>query len=210
MTRKQRLQEGSQKRRDQQKEALAQTILKTAGEMFLAYGYEAFSLRRVAEQIGYSPGTIYLYYASKDDVLKALANEGFAGFSVMLYAAYASTDDPLERMWALARGYVRFGLENPAFYRLIFMERPDFFVHETLENAPKWEESFAVWRGIMADAIATGKIRTDDPVKTSDAIWSMLHGIVALANRMPDFTVERALGAADAGIAMVMKGLASD
>ncbi len=209
MTRKQRLQEGSQKRREQQKEELAQTILKAAGELFLESGYEAFSLRRVAEQIGYSPGTIYLYFDNKDDVLRALANQGFASFSQMLEAAHASTDDPLERMRALARGYVTFGLNNPAFYRLIFMERPDFFVHETLENAPKWEESFAVWRGIMTDAIATGKIRTDDPLKTSDAIWSMLHGIVALANRMPDFTVERALGAAEAGIEMIMRGMAT-
>ena len=80
---------------------------------------------------------------------------------------------------------------NPAFYRLIFMERPDFFVHETLENAPKWEETFGIWRSVMEDAIRAGNIRPDDPLKTSDAIWSMLHGIVALANRMPDFTLER-------------------
>jgi AcrR family transcriptional regulator len=207
MTRKQRLQEGSQKRREQQKEELAQTILKAAGEIFLEVGYEDFSLRRVAEMIGYSPGTIYLYFDNKDEVLRALANEGFASFSQMLEQASASTDDPLERMTALARGYVTFGLNNPAFYRLIFMERPDFFVHETLENAPKWEETFAVWRGIMDDAIRTGKIRAEDPLKTLDAIWSMLHGIVSLANRMPDFTVERARGAAETGIAMIMKGL---
>ena len=58
MTRNQRLQQGSQKRREQQKEELYQTILKAAGEIFLKRGYEDFSLRQVAESIGYSPGTI--------------------------------------------------------------------------------------------------------------------------------------------------------
>jgi AcrR family transcriptional regulator len=209
MTRKQRLQEGSQRRREQQKEELYQTILVAAGDIFLKRGYEEFSLRQVAESIGYSPGTIYLYFDNKDDLLRALAEQGFADFSQMLHAAGSSSDDSVERMRALALGYVRFGLQNPAFYRLIFMERPDFFVHETLENAPKWEETFAVWRGIMDDAIRAGKIRADDPLKTSDAIWSMLHGIVALANRMPDFTVERALGAAEVAIQMILKGLAA-
>jgi len=208
MTQKQRLQAGSQKRREQQKEDLYQTILKAAGDIFLQRGYEDFSLRQVAEAIGYSPGTIYLYFDNKDELLRALANQGLASFSQMLKTASASSADPLARMSALARGYVTFGLQNPAFYRLIFMERPDFFVHETLENAPKWEETFAIWRGIMGDAIQAGKIRADDPLQTSDAIWSMLHGIVALANRMPDFTVERALGAAEVAIQMIIKGLA--
>jgi len=165
-------------------------------------------LRQVAEAIGYSPGTIYLYFDNKDDLLRALAEQGFADFSRMLHNASASSGDPLERMIALAHGYITFGLQNPAFYRLIFMERPDFFVHETLENTPKWEETFSVWRSVMDDAIRAGKIHADDPVKTSDAIWSMLHGIVALANRMPDFTLERALGAAEAGIQMIVRGLA--
>lgn len=207
MTRQQRLSEGSQKRREQQKEDLRRAILKAAGDQFLKHGYEGFSMRRIAEQIGYSPGTIYLYFDKKDDLLRALANEGFGDFSRTLEAAYASTDDPLERMVALGRGYIRFGLENPAFYRLIFMERPDFFVHEAFENAPNWEGAFHIWRNILEDAIRAGKIRADDPLKTSDAIWSVLHGIVALANRMPDFTVERALGAADVAIEMILRGL---
>jgi AcrR family transcriptional regulator len=207
MTRRQRLQEGSQKRREQQKEELYQTILKAAGDMFLKHGYEDFSLRQVAEEIGYSPGTIYLYFDNKDELLRALAEQGFADFSRMLQTTSVSSSDPLERMIALARGYITFGLQNPAFYRLIFMERPDFFVHETLENAPKWEETFGLWHSIMEDAIKAGKIRAEDPLKTLDAIWSLLHGIVALANRMPDFTLERALGAADVAVEMIVRGL---
>ncbi len=207
MTRQQRLREGSQKRREQQKEDLSQLILKAAGDIFLKRGYEGFSLRQVAEEIGYSPGTIYLYFDNKDDLLRALAQQGFAEFSRMLEIVNASSADPLERMIALWSGYVTFGLQNRAFYRLIFMERPDFFVNDQAENAPNWQEAFAIWSNAFEAAITAGAIRAADPVKTSDAIWSLLHGIVALANRMPDFTLERALGAADVGIEMIIKGL---
>lgn len=207
MTRKQRLQEGSQKRRDQQKEELTQAILKAAGEMFLKHGYDGFSLRQVAEEIGYSPGTIYLYFDDKDDLLRTLAHQGFAAFSESLEAALVGVDDPLERIIALGRSYITFGLQNPAFYRLMFMERPDFFVRENEQNAPNWEAAFGLWSSALEGAMASGKIRAGDPQKTGDAIWSLLYGIVALANRMPDFTIERALGAADVAIEMIVKGL---
>ena len=209
MTRQQRLRAGSQKRREQQKEELYQAILKAAGDLFLKRGYEGFSLRQVAEEIGYSPGTIYLYFDNKDDLLRALATQGFAGFTQMLEAASTSSSDPLERLIALARGYITFGLQNPAFYRLIFMERPDFFVSDLAaeENAPVWQGAFALWNQILGDAMQSGQLRASDPIKTSDAIWSLLYGIVALANRMPDFTLERALGAADVAMEMIVRGL---
>ncbi len=207
MTRKQRLQEGSQKRREQQKEEVSQAILTAAGDLFLKQGYEKFSLRQVAEAIGYSPGTIYLYFDDKDDLLRTLAHRGFEAFSRSLESALVGVDDPLERIVALGRSYIRFGLENPAFYRLMFMERPDFFVRENDQMAPNWEAAFALWSDALESAMASGKIRAGDPLKTGDAIWSLLYGIVALANRMPDFTMERALGAADVAVEMIVKGL---
>jgi AcrR family transcriptional regulator len=48
-----------------------------AGALFLEQGYERFSLRKVAERIGYSPTTIYLYFRDKDDLLFTVVDEGF-------------------------------------------------------------------------------------------------------------------------------------
>jgi AcrR family transcriptional regulator len=80
-------------------------------------------LRQVAEQIGYSPGTIYLYFKNKDALLFTLANEGFMRFAEMLQAAVDATDDPKEQIFGMAEGYIAFGLKNPVHYRLMFMER---------------------------------------------------------------------------------------
>lgn len=85
-----RLQASSLQRREQQKENLRGAILAAAGELFLEQGYEAFSMRQVAERIGYSATTIYRYYEDKDDLLFAIVHEGFTEFQRALVAALSA------------------------------------------------------------------------------------------------------------------------
>src|SRR5262245_54863454 len=82
-----RVRQASRARREQQKESLGRIILDAAGELFLEQGYEGFSMRRVAERIGYSATTIYRYYEDKDDFLFAVVNEGFSEFARKLTEA---------------------------------------------------------------------------------------------------------------------------
>src|SRR5262249_15993754 len=112
-TRAHRLRQASRDRREQQKEDLRRMILDVAGELILEQGYEGFSMRRVAERIGYSATTIYRYYEDKDDLLFAVINEGFSEFARQLRGAAEGARDPLKRLEALGRAYIRFGLENP-------------------------------------------------------------------------------------------------
>ena len=125
-TRTQRTRTASRQRRDQEKEELRQTILAAAAALFLEHGYEAFSLRQVAEQIGYSPTTIYLHFEDKTDLLFAVVDDAYAEFSRRLQAAYDTTEDALARIRALGQAYVDFGLANPVVFQLIFMHRTDF------------------------------------------------------------------------------------
>ena len=89
-TQTQRLRQAIRHRRDQEKQELRQAILTAAGELFLEQGYERFSLRKVAERIGYSPTTIYLYFRDKDDLLFTVVDEGFVRFGQQLAAAAES------------------------------------------------------------------------------------------------------------------------
>src|SRR5215831_8637617 len=124
-TQGERLRQAIRHRQAQEKQELRQAILKAAGELFLEQGYERFSLRKVAERIGYSPTTIYLYFRDKDDLLFTVVDEGFARFGQQLAAAAESQEDPWERLIALGRAYVAFGLEYPVYYQLMFMQRAE-------------------------------------------------------------------------------------
>ena len=68
---------GIEERRDRERQAITDSILDAARELFLAEGYPSVSIRKIAERIEYSPAAIYSYYPSKDDIFLALAKEGF-------------------------------------------------------------------------------------------------------------------------------------
>lgn len=206
-TRSDRLRKGSQERRAQQRQELRQAILTTAAALFLEHGYAGFSLRQVAEQIGYSATTIYLYFASKDELLFTIADEGFAHFQRLLDAASAGPGDDLAALARIGRAYISFGLAQPAHYRLMFMERADFLLGcRAGERAPRVSALNIVEQHIRA-GIAAGIIRPGPPTALADALWAAVHGVVAMHVAAPLFDRPRAEAAAEAALQLIIAGL---
>ncbi len=206
-TRAERVRRASQLRRAQQKEELRQAILRAAGELFLEHGYEAFSLRQVAEYLGYSATTIYLYFDNKDALLFAVADEAYRAFVDAEWSAFASTDDPIERLLAIGRAYVEFGLSHPTAYKLIFVQRPDFLTKQWECDAPARIDSFKTSEQAVRLAMEAGAIRQGDPTVVFGALWSMVHGIVMLALTMPEFTRETTIQVTEEAFALLLHGM---
>lgn len=186
-TRTERVRRASQQRRTQQKEELRQAILQAAGDLFLEQGYEAFSLRQVAEYLGYSPTTIYLYFESKDALLFAVADDAYRLFCEAEMRAFMSTDDPIERLIAIGRAYIDFGLTHPTAYKLIFAQRTDFLMGHLEGAAQPRIDSFKASEQAVYIAIEADAIRQGDPTVIFNALWSAMHGLVMFALTMPEF-----------------------
>ena len=180
-TQAERLREVSRRRREQEKEDLRRRILDAAGALFLAHGYEGLSMRQIAESIGYSATTIYRYYEDKDDLLFAIVYEGFLRFGRQLAKAAQSSSDPRERLPALGHAYIEFGLKNPVYYRLMFMQRCDFLFENRAEQKAPMIDSFGVLRKAVEEAMEAGILRQGDSETTSSVIWAVVHGITSLA-----------------------------
>lgn len=206
-TRSERIRRQSQKRRAAQKEEVRRAILEAAGELFLAHGYEKFSLRQVAEAVGYSPTTIYLYFDDKDALLFEVALEGFRTFGERLAEAYGSSDDHLARLEALGRAYIRFGLEHPVHYRLMFMQRGEFLNRPKPEDEKPPIDSFGVLFRAVEEALAAGALKPADSMRLAQLLWSGVHGIVALAISMPEVDDVRVWQLADLYFPAVLRGL---
>ena len=88
-------------------------ILKAAMQLFAKGGYESVSMRRIARSIEYSPGTIYLYFKSKNEIMLELCYEGFERL-LALQKELEEISDIRERLSAAGRYYVNFALENPS------------------------------------------------------------------------------------------------
>jgi AcrR family transcriptional regulator len=187
VTQAERLRKAIRHRQDQEKQELRQAILTAAGELFLEQGYERFSLRKVAERIGYSPTTIYLYFRNKDDLLFTVVDEGFVRFGQQLAAAAESQEDPWERIIALGRAYVTFALQNPVYYQLMFMQRTDFLTQRQMGESQPRIASFRMLQQAVQRAIDAGVLRPGDAESYSDVLWALVHGIASLAMSMPKF-----------------------
>ncbi len=206
-TQAQRVSESSRERRDREKTHLRAIILKAAGEIFLRLGYEKLSLRKVAEQIGYSATTIYLYFEDKDDLLFALACEGFERFEAHLEAAEASSDDPLRQIEAIGRAYIAFGLGHPAHYRLMFMQRGDFLIKPLPGSDCRTIEAFGSLGKAVRRAMDQGLIRQADLFTTSNVLWAGVHGIVSLALTVPVLDPEQVAAMGDRYFQLTWEGL---
>lgn len=194
LTRVVRTRQASASRREQKKLDLRRMILDEASREFLEHGYENFSLRRVAERIGYTPTTIYLHFHNKDELLLETAKDGFTNFDEAIAEAARSNPLPLPRIEALGRAYIQFGLDHPALYRLMFMQRSDFYFMphlvgrgtpegEVREILPGQHRAVAQELLIVAveEAVASGEIAPQDATNVADALWAGVHGLVALA-----------------------------
>ena len=190
-TQAERVRQAIRHRQVQEKQALRQTILAAAGELFLEQGYERFSLRKVAERIGYSPTTIYLYFHNKDDLLFTVVDEGFVRFGQQLAAAAESQEDPWERIIALGRAYITFALQNPVYYQLMFLQRTDFLTQRAVGESQPRIASFQMLQQAVQQAIDAGVLRPGDVESYSDVLWALVHGMVSLAISMPTFDASR-------------------
>lgn len=184
-----------------------QTILDAAVQLFEKTGYQGFSLRQVAKTIGYTPTTIYLYFKDKDDLLFHVVMEGFRNFDRLMKQAYAAADAPEDRLIALGEAYIQFGLENPLHYRLMFMERGEFLQRKPPDGFEAPIESFALLLQTVTECVEAGVFKPGDPMVYATAIWSLVHGLVALALTNPFVSRESLASIKEAAINMVLEGL---
>lgn len=206
-TQVERVRRASRARRDRAKTELRQAILQAAGELLIEGGYRGFSLRQVAERIGYSPTTIYLHFRDKDELVFAVVDEAFDLFLRDLEAAARAESDPIAVLRALGRAYVRFGLTHPVQYRLMFMERPDFFDQARAGDSKPRGASFLVLQSAVQRAIEAGALRVQDAYAASIVYWATVHGVVALAITRPHLDQELIQRVTDLALDMTAHGL---
>lgn len=174
---------GTKERREREKEEIRGKILDAARELFVQEGYDAVSMRKIAEKIEYSPTAIYLHFKDKRSVLIALCDEDFLRLARELQKI-GRVEDPIERMRQSGRAYIRFGLDHPNHYRWMFMTpHPDHGPDESdIRVGNPEEDAWAFLRGTVAEAIEAGLLRPEltDPDLVAQAVWGAVHGVVSL------------------------------
>jgi AcrR family transcriptional regulator len=109
--------------RAQAQSQIRQAILEAARALISTEGYAGLSMRRLAQDIGYTPKTIYRYFTDKDDLLSELIEADMACLVAHLEAVAAAQTHPASRLDAVALAYVAYGIEHPHAYQVMFLLR---------------------------------------------------------------------------------------
>jgi AcrR family transcriptional regulator len=179
--------------RERHRDEMRRRILDAARASFIHEGYESFSLRRLAQQIEYSPAAIYKYFKNKNEIFECLAEESFEALVHASTNAASSSaassrvkpakeEDPVDTLKRGMRAYVDFGLENPDHYRFAFLLQP---VETT--RPPKPRAAYEGLRDRVQRCIDAGRFRRGHVELMAQSLWAAAHGVTSLLVQRPSF-----------------------
>lgn len=170
--------------RERRHEITKQRILDTARAILAADGLDGLSMRGLAQQIDYTPSAIYKYFASKEEILQAIRQEGFARGAVMQAEAIQPGMTPPEMLLAAGRAYLRFAELYPEHYQLMF-NSPDL-PPESIQAMLSTPDFNGLPQAIAA-GVDQGYLHLPPgytPELLAVQAWVMVHGIAMIKMNM--------------------------
>jgi AcrR family transcriptional regulator len=162
-------------------------ILEAGERIFVEFGYEGATIRRIAEEVGVSSTALYMHFRDKSEILLEICERVFDRMLHDQNELAKVAGSPEERVRRLLQSYMAFGLANPNAYRLVFCTRP----REATEGAEKvaqrlGKELFDRFVAHVAEIAAAGRLN-GDPVAVAQALWAGAHGVISLVITKPYF-----------------------
>ena len=160
------------------RENLRETLLEAAVALIGEAGPRGFTLREVARRAGVSHNAPYRHFSSKDDLLVAVASEGFERLTAVMEKSLAKGKTPLQRLQLCGCGYVDFALKWPHHF-LVMFDLP-LKGHSECAEVPVGKNAFDALMGCIIAAQKTRDLPAGDPLSLAWTAWSLVHGIAKL------------------------------
>ncbi|HEX3700036.1 MAG TPA: TetR/AcrR family transcriptional regulator [Phenylobacterium sp.] len=163
-------------------------ILEAAERIFVAEGYEGATIRKIADEVGVSSTALYMHFPDKSAILLEIC-EGVIGVLLERNRDIAGKPiDPAVRVKMMLEAYMRWGLEHPNAYQLVYSApRP---------ASPEWADvaaddlgaqCYEIFSGVVREIAAAGRLRNGTADSAAQALWMSCHGVVALRAARPRF-----------------------
>jgi AcrR family transcriptional regulator len=167
-------------RRERETAETRNKILDAARELFAEHGYQAVTMRSIAQRIGYTATSIYFHFADKEALLREICRLDFLAFA-REFARSSAVADPLARLKSIGWAYVQFALEHPNHFRLMFMT-PLPPQQPALAKGDPAEDAYAYLLQCVREALAAGRFRPDleDAELLAQLLWAGVHGVASL------------------------------
>ncbi|GAB2970487.1 TetR/AcrR family transcriptional regulator [Amycolatopsis acidiphila] len=163
-----------QERRERERAERQELIIRVARELAESEGWEAVTTRRLAERIEYSQPVLYSHFKGKDEIVEAVALQGFVELATAMHDARAGATNERDALSVVLHAYVRFAEENPVLYDAMFARATNLPFGRAQAPAPlrvAFRELVAVFEPLAGER---------DVETFTEVGWSAVHGLIAL------------------------------
>ncbi len=169
-------------RRTRDTERTREQILEAARQLFVDEGYEAVSVRKIAERAKITHGTIYVHFKDKDDLLYQVSEEQFSRLLNRMRRLPRSRE-PVRRLRESLLEAIRFGIEHPNDYQLMMGLQTTYGgPKSTNQWGPNSELVEQFLSSLINEAIAAGELNSTEPVLDLAVLLAMVHGLVLISS----------------------------
>ena len=168
---------GITERKQKHKEQIKANILLTAWQIVLEQGWQALSIRNIADAIEYSVPVIYSHFVNKEDLLKEFYKQGFRLLAEELTNSKQKQHTPQNQLLAMGKAYWDFAFRNREYYQLMFgVNLECCFKGEMTEEKKGVRE---IMKNVISKIVEENNAKVDTDLKTS-TLWCILHGLVSI------------------------------
>jgi AcrR family transcriptional regulator len=155
---------------------LRRALIDAAVGAIAKHGLDALNLRQLAARAGVTPGAPYHHFATREELLAAIAEEGFGRLEAELVAARdAAGADPSARLEALGDAYIKFAVSCPGYFRVMFQGDA-----QSLGPTEPGLRAFHRLRDAVLACQEAGTAPAGDPGVLVLTAWSAVHGFATL------------------------------
>jgi len=167
----------SRKRRERERQQMRMRLLEAARDIAAEEGWNAVTIRRIANKLEYTAPILYQYFSSKESLFVELMMVGFAELTEQLNVAGQAPAQ--ERLAAMAKAYWAFAFASPELYQA--MNGMDGVPFGTAETPQEAKAAFRTFRIALQSIAEARGAELADPLGAVDIVWAFLHGCVSLA-----------------------------
>jgi len=135
-------------------------------------GWDAVTIRRLADEIEYSQPVLYSHFENRDAIVAAVAVEGFKELAVALREAASGSTGRRNALKNVAMAYLAFALSRPALYEAMFVLPTNLRFAEA-GTRPELRAGFEALAAVVTPFCV-------DVAVVTETFWAALHGLAEL------------------------------
>jgi AcrR family transcriptional regulator len=163
-------------------------ILEAAERIFVAEGYEGATIRKIADEVGVSSTALYMHFQDKGCILLEICERTLTLLLERNREIAAKPLDPVVRTKMMLEAYMRWGMEHPNAYQLVYCGRPiqsGLWPEDNTRDVSSG--AYDAFCTVVREIAAVGRLRTGTADSAAQALWMSCHGVVALLASRPHF-----------------------